>query len=205
MGESPQIAAFGQMLETVSTLPPSKRYITTHNKEGKSVVHSSPPQLFRGHPSVGGVARSFASPGLPAKMENDQDIDAYLAKEGPTSHSGTNIVSTTGSNLNVIELVPGGSSQMHRTVSLDYVICTNGHVRMELDTGEFIDLFPGDHVVQRGTLHKWHNPSDTEPTRFIAVILPCEPFEIPGTNGKVLAEEHIEGSEEKGWDVKQLE
>jgi hypothetical protein len=50
-----------------------------------------------------------------------------------------------------------------------------------------------DHVIQRGTLHKWYNGSQTEPARFVAVTLPCESFEIPGT-GKMLAEEHVEGS-----------
>lgn len=42
-------------------------------------------------------------------------------------------------------------------------------------------------------MHKWYNGSQTEPARFVAVTLPCEPFEIPGT-GKMLAEEHIAGS-----------
>lgn len=91
---------------------------------------------------------------------------------------------------------------MHRTVSIDYVIVTNGHLRMELDTGEMIDLYPGDHVVQRGTMHKWHNPS-SEPTRFIAVIVPAEPFEI-GSTGKKAEEEHVAGSESKEWNVSQL-
>ena len=42
-----------------------------------------------------------------------------------------------------------------------------------------------DHVIQRGTLHKWINNSATEPARFIAVTLPCAPFEIPGTGEKL--------------------
>lgn len=32
---------------------------------------------------------------------------------------------------------------MHRTVSIDYVICTHGDVRMETATGEMVDLKPG--------------------------------------------------------------
>jgi hypothetical protein len=32
---------------------------------------------------------------------------------------------------------------MHRTVSIDYVVCTHGHVRMETATGEMVDLNPG--------------------------------------------------------------
>lgn len=73
---------------------------------------------------------------------------------------------------------------------------------MQTDTGDVIELAPGDHVVQRGTMHKWSNPSETEPARLVAVILPCEVFEIPG-KGEV-KEEHVKGSEEKGWDWRQL-
>ena len=29
-------------------------------------------------------------------------------------------------------------------------------------------------------MHKWINASKTEPARFVAVTLACEPFEIPG-------------------------
>lgn len=32
---------------------------------------------------------------------------------------------------------------MHRTVSIDYSICVIGHIRMELDGGEVVELFPG--------------------------------------------------------------
>lgn len=74
---------------------------------------------------------------------------------------------------------------------------------MQTGSGEVIKLRPGDHVVQRGTMHKWINGSDTEPTRFIAVTVPCEPFKIPGTD-KMLQEVHVEGSEAKDWDVSQL-
>lgn len=48
-------------------------------------------------------------------------------------------------------------------------------------------------------MHKWHNPSETEPCRFIAFVQPAEPFQIPGT-GKMLAEEHVSGSEAKDFD-----
>lgn len=55
-----------------------------------------------------------------------------------------------------------------------------------------------DHVIQRGTNHRWHNGSQTEPARFVAVTLPCEPFEIPG-EGEMLREVHVAGSEAKDW------
>lgn len=34
---------------------------------------------------------------------------------------------------------------------------------------------PGDTVVQRGTLHAWRNPSATQWTRWVSVLLAAEP------------------------------
>ncbi|KAF2677211.1 hypothetical protein K458DRAFT_162372 [Lentithecium fluviatile CBS 122367] len=187
----------GALSTSVTSLPPNKHYILTHDEKGRSIVHSSPPQLYHGRGGVGGMARSFATSTVPAALQSDKDITSYLSQEGPTSHKATDIVippsAGNGSNLVVVDMAPGGQSQMHKTVSMDYSICVIGHVRMELDGGEMLDLRPGDHVIQRGTMHKWYNGSRTEPARFVAVTLPCEPFEIPGT-GKMLAKEHLEGS-----------
>jgi len=41
---------------------------------------------------------------------------------------------------------------MHRTVSIDYVICTHGDVRMETATGEMVDLKPGVRTSSCGPL-----------------------------------------------------
>lgn len=60
-----------------------------------------------------------------------------------------------------------------------------------------------DHVIQRGTMHKWINASMTEPARFVAVTLPCEPFEIPG-KGEMLEEVHVAGSEARDYDISKL-
>lgn len=188
-------STIGPWTTNVVDLPPNRRYILTHSASGKSIIHSSPDQLYHGRAGVGGVARSYSTTTVPANMKDDQDVSAYLASSGPASHKGTEIVSTTGqgSNLLVVDLAPGGQSQMHRTVSIDYSICVIGHIQMELDGGEMIDLHPGDHVIQRGTMHKWYNASKTEPARFVAVTLPCEPFQIPGT-GEMLEEQHVQGT-----------
>ncbi|KAF2018124.1 hypothetical protein BU24DRAFT_165110 [Aaosphaeria arxii CBS 175.79] len=188
-------STIGSWTESVTSLPPNRRYICTHDKNGKSIVHSSPAQQYHGRAGVGGMARSYSTATVPAKLNSDEDVEAYLKPTGPTSFKGTDIVSPlgTGSNLLVVDIAPGGQSQMHRTISIDYSICVIGHVRMELDNGEFIDLRPGDHIIQRGTMHKWWNGSKTEPARFVAVTLPCEPFEIPGT-GETLREDHVEGT-----------
>ncbi|KAK4955024.1 hypothetical protein LTR10_007216 [Elasticomyces elasticus] len=93
-----------------------------------------------------------------------------------------------------------------RTVSIDFSICVIGEIDHELDGGEKVRLQPGvgtpwlssqayglltllqDHIVQRGTMHRWSNPSATEPARFVACTLPCVPFRIAG---ETLTEIHL--------------
>ncbi|CAN9285186.1 unnamed protein product [Alternaria alternata] len=204
MAENDARLASSEMYESITSLPPAKRYIVTHNEQGKSTIHSSPALQFYGYPGVGGTARSYATSSTPATLEGDKDIEAYTSKEGDVSYTGRSIVSNgSGSHLIVCELGPGQASQMHQTVSIDYVVCTHGKVKLETATGEMVNLNPGDHIIQRGTMHKWHNPSETEPCRFIAFVQPAEPFQIPST-GKMLAEEHVSGSEAKDFDLSKL-
>jgi quercetin dioxygenase-like cupin family protein len=89
---------------------------------------------------------------------------------------------------------------------MDIVTVTSGHLRLQLDSGEVVDLYSGDHVIQRGTMHKWSNPSETEPTRFVAVIVPIEEFKIADGKGgtKVVSEEHVKGSERADFQVSKL-
>ncbi|OQV07132.1 Cupin domain-containing protein [Cladophialophora immunda] len=177
-----------EMAQSVTTLPPVKRYIATHDANGKSVYLDTPPQQYFPVPDVGGLARSFSVSSVPAKLENDEDVKAYLGKEGPTSWTSPSIVTPAGVNLLIVDLAPGGTSVMHRTVSIDFSVCVIGEIEHELDGGEKVLLRPGDHIVQRGTMHRWHNASKTEPARFIATTVSCLPFDIAG---KQLEEVHL--------------
>jgi hypothetical protein len=143
---------------------------------------------------------------FPANLRNDLDITAYTSNDGVASYTGTSIVSPAGVNVNVIDLAPLASSQFHRTLSMDIVTVTHGTVELSLDSGDVVELKAGDHVVQRSTMHKWTNPSATEPARFVAVIVPAVGFEIGDGKGgvKEVVEEHVEGSEVAGWDGTKL-
>lgn len=132
-------------------LKPCKRYICTHDSNGKSVYAESPDQVFNVRPGVGGVARSFSVNSVPANLTDDADVKAYRATEGPTSYTRQEIVNPEpGANLLVIDLEPGAASAMHQTVSIDFSICVQGEIDHELDNGETVRLYPGDHIVQRG-------------------------------------------------------
>jgi hypothetical protein len=49
---------------------------------------------------------------------------------------------------------------MHTTDTVDYAICIEGELSLELDNGAETTLTPGTCVVQRGTRHAWKNKSD---------------------------------------------
>jgi hypothetical protein len=67
----------------------------------------------------------------------------------------------------VAEKLPGlldpfeeGEDGMHTTDTVDYAICLEGELRLELDDGAEVTLTPGTCVVQLGTRHRWENRSD---------------------------------------------
>lgn len=53
-----------------------------------------------------------------------------------------------------------GGDGMHTTDTIDYAICLEGELSLELDDGAEVTLTPGTCVVQQGTRHRWENKSD---------------------------------------------
>jgi quercetin dioxygenase-like cupin family protein len=53
-----------------------------------------------------------------------------------------------------------GGDGMHTTDTVDYAICLEGELCLELDDGAEVTLTPGTCVVQLGTRHRWTNRSD---------------------------------------------
>jgi len=129
---------------TVTDLRPCKRHIATHDANGKSVYADSPAQRYFPVPGVGSLARSWSIASVPAKLARDADMKAYLSEEGPTSYQKKDIVlPQPGANLLVVDLAPGGVSDLHQTVSIDFSICVIGEIDHELDGGETVRLLPG--------------------------------------------------------------
>lgn len=62
---------------------------------------------------------------------------------------------------------------MHTTDSVDYGVCVEGEVYLELDDGAEAHVTPGTCVVQRGTRHAWRNRSDS-PCTMVFVLLGAE-------------------------------
>lgn len=90
-----------------------------------------------------------------------------------------------GSVIRVVDMLPNASSPLHRTNSIDYGIVISGKIELELDNQVFKTIEAGGIIVQRGTIHKWRNPSADEICRIVFVLTEAKPYEV---NGKALEE-----------------
>ena len=136
----------GNVKQSLSPTPghcprPCQRYITGHTSDGKSVFlpDASPLQyLDRGLGYA--ITRAYALPRFPAPLKNDADLTSYLSADGEQNVSSyvnaTHVVIDGGANVSVLDMGPGAESAMHRTVSLDFAICTEGEIESTLDSGE---------------------------------------------------------------------
>ena len=75
-----------------------------------------------------------------------------------------------GSRFSVLEIQPGNAAYMHRTDSIDYVVCLAGEIEMDMDSGSTVKMSAGDVMVQRGTNHSWVNRSKA-PCRLAVVLV----------------------------------
>jgi quercetin dioxygenase-like cupin family protein len=62
------------------------------------------------------------------------------------------------------------AGRMHRTDTVDYVICMTGEIDMELDDGAMVKMSAGDLMIQQGTNHSWINNS-AQPCRIAFALL----------------------------------
>ena len=166
--------------------PQTRRIVTGHDAEGKSMVlidgpattagaywftHGAPAdnsksedaaQLVRKlEPPLGGSIFRFAM--IPPENPNmtaaeRERTTAQLFAQMDATHCRTDTSRHPG---------------MHKTRTIDYVVLLSGEVTMLLDKGE-VELKPFDVVVQRGTSHAWVNKGK-EPALLAAVLIDSKP------------------------------
>lgn len=152
-------------------LGPVRRVVTGHDPRGRAVVRSDDQFPTRRIPSGDAdFALIWTSATVPA--DSNDETDGRLRDAGLTLRGG--------SVIRVVDMLPGKASPMHRTNSLDYGIVLSGQLELELDDGEVTLLGPGDIVVQRGTMHLWRNPSDTEACRIVFVLTEAKAYRHDG-------------------------
>lgn len=149
-----------------------RRVVTGHDKNGNAVFISDNKYETTVIPSGDAAMTTiWTTATVPADLNDTTD--------GRQRNAGTTLKG--GSVIRVVDMLPGASSPMHRTNSIDYGIIISGAIELELDNNEFKTLQPGDIIVQRGTIHKWRNPSAETICRIVFVLTEAKPFELNGT------------------------
>ncbi|WP_396932466.1 cupin domain-containing protein [Mycolicibacterium sp.] len=62
------------------------------------------------------------------------------------------------------------SPGMHTTDTVDYGVCVEGELWLQLDDGAAERITPGTVVVQRGTRHAWRNRGDETATMIFVLV-----------------------------------
>jgi mannose-6-phosphate isomerase-like protein (cupin superfamily) len=137
----------------------SRRVVTGHDAEGKSIILSDgpPPQ---NHAMQGeGVGADFI------EIWNTSETIPTLTSlpDAEPNDRPFTIMPPSGHLLRIIDIYPpsqgGHRTVMHRTKTVDYVVVIEGEITLILDDSEVV-LRQGEAVVQRGTNHAWENRSD---------------------------------------------
>jgi quercetin dioxygenase-like cupin family protein len=136
-----------------------RRVVTGHDITGVAVV-TGDHQLFRRETPLAGLrgVDIWRTSGLPA-------INDWAADDAVQP-----VVDGQRILLRTVELAPGASAGMHRTLTLDYGVVLSGQCELQLDGGERVELVSGDVVIQRGTLHAWSNPNP-DPCSLLFVLI----------------------------------
>ena len=150
---------------------PVRRVVTGHDADGRAVFFaddSAVPQAYPGQDAA--FVQIWTTAAVPADNNDPVDgRDRVMALHG-----------RGGSAIRVVDMAPGMVLPMHRTGTIDYIIILSGQLELELDDGAKTLIGPGDIVIQRGTIHRWRNPSDSETCRGVMVLTEARPYEHDG-------------------------
>jgi quercetin dioxygenase-like cupin family protein len=148
-----------------------RRVVTGHSKKGEAVFISDNQYETIVIPSGdAAMATIWTTNTVPADLNDETD--------GRERDAGTTLKG--GSVIRVVDMLPNACSPMHRTNSIDYGIVISGKIELELDNEVFKTIEAGGIIVQRGTIHKWRNPSSEEVCRIVFVLTEAKPFEVDG-------------------------
>lgn len=142
-------------------MKPFRRIVTGHNGQGRAVFRSVDTIVPERIPSGDADFATVWSTG---------EVPVDLNDETDGLERDVGLTLNKGSVIRVVDMLPGGESPMHRTNSIDYGIVLYGHVELELDDGAVEVCGAGDIIVQRGTIHLWRNPSETETCRIVFAL-----------------------------------
>ncbi|KAI9739347.1 MAG: hypothetical protein M1834_007560 [Cirrosporium novae-zelandiae] len=178
----------------MSSLPPPRRVITGHDANGKAIIASDSvlePQepILPAHTLEKAAelaeAKGVSPPALPdtrfTNLWRSQTIPAEVQGQWEECNGKTiTLASNTGVTCRIVDIGPGATGPLHRTISLDFGVILKGEAVLELDDGTETVMKEGDVAVQRATYHGWHNRS-TEPVRIMFVLVPAQKVRVEAT------------------------
>lgn len=167
----------------LSDLSQPRRFITSHNDEGKAIVHAAEEAVWKPyHGSQMAFSVMYTTSEQPPDLNDNKDV---LTHEGLMKKAdGIGLVNPNGTVLRYVDFAPGYRCGMHRTQSLDYGIVMEGDIDMVLDSGEVHHMKKGDIAVQRATQHQWVNTSSTKWARMLFCLQDCKPLTVSGQEMK---------------------
>jgi naringenin degradation protein FdeH len=156
---------------SVNTLPPLRRIVTGHDADGVAkVLLDGAPTNSKTAPTGNVSTLMWSTDECPADItvgERIEDYGARILGTAPPAH---------GTRFAVIDFAPHTTGSVHRTDSLDYIICLFGEIEMQMDQS-VVKMKAGDVMVQRGTNHGWSNRTDVT-ARLAFVLMDAKPIGI---------------------------
>ncbi|MEH7253802.1 cupin domain-containing protein [Neobacillus niacini] len=127
-----------------------RRVVTGHDENGNAIVKIDDTITGKKIADEAEFAMIWSTDAFPS--DNTDEFDGSQREIHRTSPGGT--------VLQFLNMYPGKKSKMHRTKTLDYGIVLEGEITLELENGVEATMKAGDVIVQRGTIHAWHNKTD---------------------------------------------
>jgi quercetin dioxygenase-like cupin family protein len=147
--------------------PPIRRIVTGHDANARAIIKSD--DHFPSEPiAIGGAEFALLWTTATVPADNNDESDGRAGDAGLTLNQG--------SVIRIVDFLPGGTSPMHRTNSIDYGIILSGEIELELEEGVKTIAGPHTVIVQRGTNHMWRNPSQTEHARVAFVLIEASAY-----------------------------
>ena len=138
-----------------------RRIVTSHDADGKAVVMWDGPQSQWSKRERGNVTSLlWGSDETPAEYMTREDFGARENEIEPPPR---------GTWFRAIDYPAGGPGRMHRTDTVDLIVCLRGKIDMELDDST-VTMNAGDVMVQQGTNHSWINRYD-EDCRLVFILM----------------------------------
>jgi len=157
--------------------PDVRIVVTGHDEKGAGSVRNDSKLELQDAP--GGKVRSVSAWITDDTPTPDCNLDI---DGGERKLPGIGLVHPRGTNFRYTDMSPEVVIPMHRTTSIDYNILIRGELILQMENGDERHLKAGDVVIQRGSLHGWRNPSNTEWARLLSVLIDAVPAKPQGEN-----------------------